>query len=157
MPSQIEYIPRNIQGMKILSEQGYSFIVISNQAGIGRKMMSPEMVDSVNSKIKSDMLESGINILEFFYCPHHWDECCNCRKPKPGLFHEASEKYRLNLKYATYIGDQISDVQAAIAAGCDPVLLDKNKHTIEVDFSQFANLSDAADYIVKKYSNLNCP
>lgn len=80
------FIKDNMEGLKELSMSGYSFIVISNQAGIARGAVSAAEVDTINRRMKDALQKININILGIYICPHHWDERCFCRKPQLGLF-----------------------------------------------------------------------
>ena len=68
------FLHENIRGMKKLTEAGYSFIVISNQAGIARGMVSKEAVDVINQTMRQKLEEEGVRILDVYVCPHHWEE-----------------------------------------------------------------------------------
>ena len=69
------------------------------------------------------MAEKQIQILDVFLCPHHWDDNCFCRKPNPGLFHQASRAHLLRLDKTVYIGDDARDCQAAYNAGCKSIFI----------------------------------
>ncbi|MFA5117966.1 MAG: HAD-IIIA family hydrolase [Candidatus Omnitrophota bacterium] len=116
--SAFSFIRENIEGMKSLSSAGYSFIVISNQAGIARGMVSAQAVDDIHERMIQVLQEQGIHIIDIFVCPHHWDEKCFCRKPQPGLFIQASRKWLFRLDKTFFIGDDYRDCQAAYQAGC---------------------------------------
>jgi len=116
--SAFSFIPENVRGMKQLSKAGFSFIVISNQAGIARGMVSREAVDVIHRRMKETLEHEGVRILNIYLCPHHWDDNCSCRKPKPGLFFQASRDWLLRLDKSYFIGDDPRDCQAASQAGC---------------------------------------
>jgi histidinol-phosphate phosphatase family protein len=144
---EFEWIEDTVQSMRYLADQGFSFIVITNQAGIARGMVSEKELISMHKLMVSELDSKGIKIHDIFVCPHHWNENCNCRKPKAGLFFQISKKYMLRMDTTLYIGDDIRDVEAAYNAGCGSVLIsskkqndiqNKPKHTIRVN-----KLSDA--------------
>lgn len=111
---EIKLIERNLNFLREISlEFNLDFIVISNQAGIERRMLTSEELNSVNSWIAAELLCYGVPILAFYCCPHHWDSNCNCRKPKPGLLKKAIEDFDLKSTATIFIGDQQSDVDAA--------------------------------------------
>jgi D-glycero-D-manno-heptose 1,7-bisphosphate phosphatase len=95
--------------------------------------------------------EQGGHIREFLVCPHGPDDGCSCRKPAPGLFFRARDELGVNLAEAVMVGDQIWDVQAARAAGCDAILIDSTggkAHAIEAaGLMIVSNLAAAADLI----------
>ena len=115
---EIKLIERNLNFLREISlEFNLDFIVISNQAGIERGMLSVEELNSVNSWIAAELLCFGVPILAFYCCPHHWDSNCECRKPKPGLIIKAMKEFNLNPRYTIMIGDNESDTEAAVNAG----------------------------------------
>ncbi|MBF0430815.1 MAG: HAD-IIIA family hydrolase [Fibrobacteria bacterium] len=118
-----EFIPENIEGLRQIAKAGYQFIVISNQAGIERGMLSWEIVDHINNNMRQALKSQGISVIAVYTCPHHWDTGCFCRKPNPGLFIQAAKEYLFRLDKTVYIGDDIRDCQAAYNAGCKSVYL----------------------------------
>lgn len=121
--NDFSFLRENIRGMKKLSEAGYSFIVISNQAGIARGMVSREAVDVINRTMRQKLEEEGVRILDIYVCPHHWEDNCLCRKPQPGLFFQASREWLFRLDKSCFIGDDPRDCQAAYRAGCGCVYI----------------------------------
>ena len=122
-----EFIRKNILGLKTLSKAGYKFIIISNQAGVGRKILSKKELFNIDKNMKKVLKKNGINILDSFYCTHHWNKNCECRKPQPGLFYKASNKWNLNLKKTLYLGDDKRDCIASFNANCRSVYIGKKK------------------------------
>ena len=76
--------------------------------------------------MQNELREIGGKIDGIYYCPHNWDEDCDCRKPKPGLFYQAQKEHSLNLTLCIMIGDDERDMQAAKEAGCKGILVDDN-------------------------------
>lgn len=112
------FIKDNVEALEELSKAGNSFIVISNQAGIARGVVSAEDVNAINQRMKDALEKRNIRILGVYVCPHHWNEKCFCRKPEPGLFFQASRDFMFRLDKSYYIGDDSRDCQAAYKAGC---------------------------------------
>lgn len=142
------FIRENVEGMKKLSNAGFSFIVISNQAGIGRGMVSAEAVDVINRRMKEALEKEGIRILDIFVCPHHWDEKCFCRKPEPGLFFQASRKWFFRLDKTYFIGDDYRDCQAAYKAGCGCIYIGEKSELKNL------NLDEQPQWAVKSLSEV---
>ena len=107
-----------------LKKAGYRIILVSNQPGIARGCLSESMLDEIHQKMKTELEQVGGAIDAIYYCPHNWDEGCECRKPKPGMFFQAQKDYSLNLRECVMIGDDERDMQAAQAAGCRGILVD---------------------------------
>ena len=140
--------------MKLLSNSGFSFIIISNQAGIGRKMVTSETVNSINTQMKNSLKNEGITILENYVCPHHWEDNCFCRKPNPGLFIEATKEWLFRLDKTFFIGDDPRDCQAAYNAGCESIYIGdssnlKNLSKDEQPCRVFENLEQAVPFLEK--------
>lgn len=131
-PSRGEYVTRwedfhwiaeTVEGMRRLADAGFRFIVISNQAGIARGMVDSAAVDAINGRMVRDLRALGIEVLDVYVCPHHWDDGCDCRKPAPGLFFRASREHLLRMDRTVYVGDDPRDCLAAYNAECLCVLI----------------------------------
>ena len=124
--------------MKNLSKKNYQFIIITNQAGVALKKVSLKKLSTINKNIINFLKKKSINILDLFYCPHHWNDGCNCRKPLPGMFFYASKKYNIDLSKTIYIGDDIRDMEAANNANCKGIHISpkKNFYNSEADLKK---------------------
>jgi D-glycero-D-manno-heptose 1,7-bisphosphate phosphatase len=111
-------VPETLDALKRLAAAGWSFVVISNQAGVARGMVTADQVWELDRRMKEALGREGVPILGSHYCFHHWDDHCLCRKPEPGMFHAASREYGVRLDRAWYLGDDPRDAVAAWRAGC---------------------------------------
>lgn len=116
--SQFVWRKGSLEGLKILKENGYKVIVISNQAGIGRGIFSTDALELIHNKMCSDARENSGEIEYIYYCPHHWEDKCDCRKPKPGMLISAQKDLLFDLSKTFFIGDDERDGIAAEAASC---------------------------------------
>lgn len=123
-PEQFVWIEGAREAVAALKKAGYRIILVSNQPGIARGCLSESMLDEIHQKMKTELEQVGGAIDAIYYCPHNWDEGCECRKPKPGMFFQAQKEYSLNLRECVMIGDDERDMQAAQAAGCRGILVD---------------------------------
>ena len=121
-----EFIEDSVIAMEKLSNLGFKFIVITNQAGVSRGIIDINTLNDIHQKMVSNLSKRNINIIDIFFCPHHWDSNCLCRKPMPGMLLKASKKYNFNLSRSIYIGDDIRDVEAAYNAFSKSILLTDN-------------------------------
>ncbi|MCW8850408.1 MAG: HAD family hydrolase [Melioribacteraceae bacterium] len=127
-PNLIELYSGVVEGIKLLKDKyGFLIVVISNQSGITRGLITHEDVDKVNKRI-NEILESGNTKIDaFYYCPYHPEfdskEKCNCRKPSPKLVFDAAEELDVELKKSFFIGDKISDSECGINAGMCSILV----------------------------------
>ncbi len=107
---EIKFIPGSKEALKILQGLGHKLVIVSNQSGIARGLMSEEQVEVINDFIQKELEKEGIKIDAVYYCPHHPDEECDCRKPRTGLIRRALENHHLRLRGAWVVGDKLSDV-----------------------------------------------
>lgn len=116
-PEDFRWLPGARDALRLLTEAGYRIIVVSNQAGIGRGLMTEEQLEAVHDRMRTEARESGGRIEAVYYCPHGWDDGCDCRKPKPGMLFQAQREHHLDLTHTVFIGDDERDEAAADAAG----------------------------------------
>ena len=121
-----EWITETREAMKQLGKEGFQFIVISNQAGIARGMIDPSELERIHSHMKVDLKKDGLEILDIYVCPHHWDEGCFCRKPNPGMLFQASNDHLFRLDKTFFIGDDPRDCKTAERAGCNSIFVGEN-------------------------------
>jgi D-glycero-D-manno-heptose 1,7-bisphosphate phosphatase len=117
------FIDENVEAMARLAKNGFKFIVISNQAGVGRGVVDLPTVEAINRNMVDALRQRGIDILDVYICPHHWDDHCDCRKPAPGMFFRASREHLLRMGRSIYIGDDPRDAVAAYNAECPSILV----------------------------------
>ena len=118
-----DWLDDNVEAMQQLAKAGYRFIVISNQAGIGRGIVDLATVEDINRKMAAGLRERGVDIVDVYICPHHPEDNCDCRKPAPGMFRRAAREHSFKLDRSVYIGDDPRDAVAAHNAGCPSVLI----------------------------------
>ena len=129
-PEEFIWIEGAREAVAELKRAGYRIILISNQPGIAKGRMTEEMLQNIHDKMQKELKEIGGSIDAIYYCPHDWNEGCDCRKPKPGMFYQAQKDYSLNLRNCRMIGDDVRDMEAAHAAGCKGIFIDEN-YTLE--------------------------
>ncbi|HXJ95107.1 MAG TPA: HAD family hydrolase [Terriglobia bacterium] len=113
-----------VPALRGLSRFELPLIVVSNQAGVGKRLMSRAALGRITERFVSHLTRAGAPITAAYYCPHAPDAGCQCRKPRPGLLLRAARDWRINLSRSILIGDSPSDVEAARAAGCRSILFD---------------------------------
>jgi D-glycero-D-manno-heptose 1,7-bisphosphate phosphatase len=112
--SDFEFIPEIFGIIKKYQEEGFLIFVISNQAGIARKLYAEADVVRLNKWMVSEFRKKGIHITDVYFCPHHPEFTgeCECRKPNPGMILKAINKYNIDPKKSVLIGDKESDILA---------------------------------------------
>jgi len=156
--SEFEFLPGSLRALKRLTQKGFSIIVITNQSAVNRGMMSLKDLDFIHTQMQSIVAANGGKISDIFFCPHTPDDHCGCRKPKPGLIHQAQRRYTFDLKSAYMVGDSAKDIECAQNAGCGCAILVRTGNSAESEtiLTQkniapdyvAADLDDAANWII---------
>jgi D-glycero-D-manno-heptose 1,7-bisphosphate phosphatase len=97
--------------------------VATNQSGIGRGLFEMATLNAIHDRMQRAVAAVGGRIDAIFYCPHGEEANCDCRKPKPGLLEDIARRFNTPLTDVPFIGDGLRDLQAALAAGAQPVLV----------------------------------
>ena len=151
-PEDVHLLPKAAAGIRLLNQSGLKVIIITNQSGIARGYLDISMLGRIHEKLKSDLAQYGAFINAIYYCPHHPDDNCDCRKPKPGMLIQAAADNSIDLRNSYMVGDYRSDIEVGLAAGCKTVLINSNNSTIQMqdippDYVA-RHLYDAACWIV---------
>lgn len=129
---EFEFLPGAIEAMKLLVDRGYKIYIISNQAGIARGALTPEVLHhEIHGNMEGELSRHGVKIDAIYYCPHGWDSPCECRKPKPGMFFQAALDHHIDLPKAVFIGDDERDGMAGKAAGVPTIILKPGESLLE--------------------------
>jgi D,D-heptose 1,7-bisphosphate phosphatase len=162
---KVDLLPGVIEGLKKLKSNfpDVIFIVITNQAGVARGIITMEQVHAVNSKISAMLKREGIEIAAFYICPFHPEfsrrEDVSCRKPSPEMTLKAVKDFNLDVRNTYFIGDKGSDVKSGKSAGCKTILLASDVYENELQLLKNENITpdfyaenflEAAEYIIGK-------
>jgi D-glycero-D-manno-heptose 1,7-bisphosphate phosphatase len=116
--------------------RNYLLIVISNQSGVAKGLVTIENLYKVQAEIRRQLLMYHVQLDGFYYCPHFPDAVieeynmdCECRKPRPGLLFKAARDFNIDLSASWMIGDILNDVEAGNLAGCKTILIDNGNET----------------------------
>lgn len=122
-----EWIPGAAKAIRNFNEAGYLVVVVTNQAGVARGLYSEEEVRTLHEFIDSKLAKEDAVIDAYYICPHHPDfgeqTNCDCRKPRPGMLLSAARDLCIDLASSWLVGDKLSDIEAAEAAGVTPILV----------------------------------
>lgn len=120
-------IAGSLDALARLSRAGYGIGIITNQSALARGLMDLSELERIHERLARDVAARGGRIAGIFFCPHLPGDGCACRKPRPGLIREAELELGLTAADAFFVGDRASDVRAARAAGCRPVLVQSGR------------------------------
>ncbi len=148
------WLPKVKEALARLKAAGWTLIIITNQSCIGRGIVEAKAIEEINARMVRELAEAGAEPDGIYTCPHAPDDCCLCRKPEPGLIHQAAEEMGLDLKEAWLVGDSARDIQAGQAAGLRTILVRTGKggwvemENIVKPDRVLDNLSKVADFLL---------
>ncbi len=126
----IRWIHGAIDAVAELNRQGFLVCVTTNQAGIGRGLFTPDVVLAIHAHMAATLEANGARVDGWFFCPHHpeavvapYRVVCDCRKPAPGMIHQATRRFAIDLSQSFVIGDKPLDMGMAAQAGLRGVLV----------------------------------
>ena len=149
-PDKLVIIEGAREAIKLLKDKGFLVFIVTNQSGVARGYFSVEQMQLVNKKILDELAHKQVCIDGIYYCPHHPDEECSCRKPKPLIVNSIAAEFAVELKRSYFVGDKMSDVHTGKNAGCRTVLINSDDEvgSIEPDFVA-KDLLEGSQWIVK--------
>jgi D,D-heptose 1,7-bisphosphate phosphatase len=122
-PEDFELLPTVPEAIRLLNNGGFKVVVITNQSGIARSYFTTDTLAQIHEKMKTELERYGARIDAIYYCPHHPDADCDCRKPNTALFQQAASEYDIDLGHSFMVGDTDLDIAAGKALGCKTVLV----------------------------------
>jgi D-glycero-D-manno-heptose 1,7-bisphosphate phosphatase len=135
-PNLVTLQDNAVKGLRLLQDEGYLLLIISNQAGVAHGYFSENSLIAIKQKIESLLTTNDLILSGFYYCPHHpegkvekYAINCQCRKPLPGMILQAAKEHNINLSESWMIGDILNDVEAGARAGCHTVLINNGNET----------------------------
>ena len=156
-PDQFELLAGAAETIAWWNTHNWIVVLVTNQAGIGRGLFSRQDLEAVHKRMTVELSRRGAHLDAIYYCPHHPDEGCKCRKPGTLLFEQAAEELGIDLKKSFLIGDKLTDVLPARQLGANAILVktgygeEESRHLPLVrDFKVevVADLSAAKDLII---------
>jgi D-glycero-D-manno-heptose 1,7-bisphosphate phosphatase len=126
-PSEFHWLPGALEGLALLRRAGVRLSVATNQAGVGRGVMSLEQLAAVHERMQREAAAQGAALDAVLYCPHAPEEQCSCRKPAPGLIEAAVARSGVAASDTIVVGDDRRDLEAAQRAGVVAALVRTGK------------------------------
>lgn len=155
-PNNFELFPDVGNALSKLQKAGYLLILITNQSGISRGLITLNQLEAVHTKLKNLLLQDAVKLDAIYYCPHHPNHPyegitnCNCRKPEPGLILKAITDFDIDVASSYMIGDRSSDIKVAQRTSVTPILIGKSLIAGFENVATYETLSAAAEAILSK-------
>ena len=152
---KIKLLPGVIPALLDLKRAGFTFVMVTNQDGLGTQFLSREAFEHAHRFILALFASQGITFYSVFVCPHFKRENCACRKPKTGMIQKAVAELNIDLKQSWLVGDKTTYLQTARNAGVKSILLRTGhagrdaKYRVQPDFAA-ENLLDAVNLILSQ-------
>jgi len=122
-PAELELMPGVPEGLKLLQSHGFGLVVISNQSGIGRGVVSRDSVEAINARLRELLQRQGVMLDGIYYCPHAPEQNCSCRKPSPAMIYKAAEDLHFSPGESFVVGDKCSDMEMGKRANAVTILV----------------------------------
>jgi heptosyltransferase II len=162
-PQELELLPGVVEAVARLNRAGARVVLVTNQSAIARGFITVDQLKTIHSALLARLEAGGARLDAIYYCPHHPDDGCRCRKPQPAMIHRAVADLALDLSRAYVIGDQPRDMALARQVGTrgilvlsgqtDRMAIDEEK-TASPDFVA-DDLADAVEWIFRDV-NTSC-
>ncbi len=158
--SEVEIFPHTFEAMRKLAQTGRPIVMVTNQSAVGRGIITADFVDEVHRRLIAEVAANGGRIDAVYFCPHHPQDPCQCRKPLPGMLRQAAQEWEIDLSASCMVGDAVSDIETAHAVGTQGILVRTGRGEEQVpllakhedwNVPVVANLDKAADYIVARF------
>jgi D-glycero-D-manno-heptose 1,7-bisphosphate phosphatase len=143
--AEVAFLPGAFDALRRLTGADFAIVLVTNQSAVGRGIISYEEATAINRRVVETIRTVGGRIDGAYLCPHHPDANCACRKPRPGLLLQAADELDLDLGRSYLVGDAVSDMQAADAAGVRGIMVLTGRGREQV---REAGLADASPWPV---------
>jgi D-glycero-D-manno-heptose 1,7-bisphosphate phosphatase len=116
-------VPGSLEAIALLYQAGFRVFIATNQAGVGRGLFDFDALFGIYDRMQSLVGELGGRIDGISYAPEHPDQATEMRKPAPGMLKDIARRLQIGLEGVPFVGDSVTDLEAARAAGARPVLV----------------------------------
>ena len=164
-PAAVKLLPGVDSALRMLSAAGYKIVVVTNQSGIARGLLTEETLGRIHAELRRQLGQSGIHLDGIYYCPFHpegviekYTTESDLRKPQPGMLLRAAKELDIDLSESWMVGDSVRDVEAGQRAGCKTIRLrtsgpqlpgEETDEDVQADFT-VRNMVDAARIVLRK-------
>jgi heptosyltransferase-2 len=145
-PDELEVFPGAVEAIARLKQAGAKVVMITNQSGVGRGFFSLEMLGAIHARLREIFQAGGASLDGLYYCPHHPDDGCACRKPGTAMVERAVADLGLDLSRAYVVGDQRCDIELARRIGAKGILVTTGPTSLEA-LARLREEGMAPDYV----------
>lgn len=117
------FLPNALETFVALRQAGVPTFIVTNQGGVGRGFVSATALEAIHDQMAEAIYKSGGRLDAIIHCPHSPEAGCPCRKPKPGMLFTLANQFHVRLDSSTFIGDNVTDLEAGRDAGCRTILV----------------------------------
>lgn len=135
-PNDIDYLPGVFEGMQLLRDKGFSFIIVTNQSGVPRGLVDIKNLEQIHQNMRDEFAKHNIEILEFYYAPYSVESNHHMRKPNPGMLEAGIEEFHVDPSQSWMVGDRMTDVEAGHRAGMKTVFLTGSENPEDSPYQQ---------------------
>ena len=121
--AEVDFLPGVFEGLHRLREAGWRTVMVTNQSAVGRGIITVAFVEEVHGRMSEEIVAHDGRIDAVYFCPHHPQANCLCRKPAPGMLRQAAEELGIDLGRSYMVGDALTDLEAARAVGATGILV----------------------------------
>jgi D-glycero-D-manno-heptose 1,7-bisphosphate phosphatase len=156
--ADFRFLDGSLEALRLLAENNYAAIVVSNQACVGKGLLTSSELEVITRRFVEEVEKNGGRIHGVYYCTHREEDRCECRKPQPGLLLTAQREHKFSFADTFLIGDSERDLLAAFAVGCPALLISDE---VQAKFEKlphppqgiFSDLYAAAQFILARDSD----
>ena len=165
-PGQVKLLEGVPETLIELKGMGYKLVVVSNQSGVARGIVTEEVLGQIHKRLEQLLAEKGASLDGIYYCPFHpegaipkYRKESELRKPNPGMLLKAGKEMDIDLKESWMVGNSARDIKAGAGAGCRTILLDSRGHEQKIQPGQISpdyravNLKEVVN-IIKMHERL---
>lgn len=152
-PDEWLAIESSLQAIATLTRAGFTLAVATNQSGIARGLYDEATLGAIHDKMQKQVKQAGGKIDKIWHCPHMPDSGCSWRKPAPGMLLAIAEHYQIAIEQTYFVGDRVTDIEAALAVNAKPVLVESPMTDFEdlnrvSGYQRFSSLADFVEQLI---------
>jgi heptosyltransferase-2 len=121
--AELKLLPGVGRALARLKGAGARLVVVTNQSGVGRGVFTLKDLEAIHARLEGLLEQEDVALDAIYFCPHHPDDGCHCRKPEVGMVERAASELHLDLRRSYLIGDHARDIQLAHRVGAKAILV----------------------------------